>query len=112
MENQSKKTSKTIFSKTCPTNIDSIKPGDIVYIKVNNPLRYGVRELEYYGRISKITDCYFWIAEYCNGYSLFGSECSCSTASCKRIDSMPEYRRKWRKTSLIEIWNSNSFIEE
>ena len=116
MDEQQSKRTWTVFRKVMKTNIDAVKPGDVVYIKMRNPQHYGLRELEYYGRITKITACYFWIAEYCDGHAFGGGDCSCTTSQREKIDTIPEYRnrctRKWSKESLIEILGSNSFIKE
>ena len=116
MEHQTSKRTRTIFRKLIATDINSVRPGDVVYIKMWNPKHYGIRELEFYGRIIKITKCYFWIAEYCDGHAFGGGDCGCTTDHRTKVDSIPEFTdrctRKWHKNSLIEIRNSHSFIIE
>ena len=66
MEKYTKKINITHFAKDEEINIDDAT-NRIVYLEVNSPLNYGLRTWEYYGRIVKVTKCYFEIIEYCDG---------------------------------------------
>ena len=57
MDGQPSQRTWTVFRKVMKTSIDAVRPGDVVYIKMRNPQHFGIRELEYYGRITKITSC-------------------------------------------------------
>lgn len=40
----------------------------IVYLEVYNPHNYGPMTVNYYGRVIKVTNCFFYIIEYCDGF--------------------------------------------
>lgn len=64
MEKYTKRVNVTYFIKEKEIDInDSINK--IVYLEVDSPLNYGIRSLEYYGRIVNVTKCYFEIIQYC-----------------------------------------------
>ena len=66
MEKHIKNKSITYFDKVEEININ-YSLNKIVYLKVKSPLKYGIKSLEYYGRVTKVTKCYFEIIEYCDG---------------------------------------------
>lgn len=105
-----KEVDTTFFYKREKTTIEDVAPGDIVCIKVQSPLNYGIRELDYFGRIHKVTKCYFWIIEYL-GPALEFAFCpinDCSTSQVKRHDENPDiFAKKWAKSSLIDIWKAD-----
>lgn len=89
----------TYFKKTKKTTIDEVSEGEIVYLKVRSPLKYGLREWNYYGKITKKTNQYFYILEYTTG-----SE-SWYTEDIKRYEENPNPgTKKWAKKSIIEIY--------
>lgn len=101
MNKYKKEVELTYFNKRQKTTIDDIKDGEIIYLKVNSPLNYGIREWEYFGKLVKITKCYFYILEYCNAPNLgywYSQE-------IKNKESTPNcYTKKWAKKSIREIW--------
>ena len=105
-----KEIDKTFFYKRNKTTIADVAPGDIVCIKVQNPLHYGARDLTYFGRIEKITRCYFWVIEYCGPVSEYSSTVTdCSTDFFNHANSDPgRLLKKWAKTSLLEIWEADT----
>ena len=104
MENDPKR-NRVFFYKTEKISIEDVKPGDVVRINIWNPKRYGVRELGYFGRIEKVTKCYFWILEFCGPYLDSANECSVSFLS-KLFDNPEKFTKKWAKTSLVDIWRA------
>lgn len=66
MEKYLKNTSITYFAKVKEIDINN-SLNKTVYLKVKSPLNYGIKSWEYYGRITKVTKCYFEIIEYCDG---------------------------------------------
>lgn len=66
MEKYKKIVDMTYFTKTKEINIDDAL-NKIVYLEVDSPLNYGIKTWNYYGRIIKITNCFFEIIEYCDG---------------------------------------------
>lgn len=88
---------KTYFTKKELIDIDTAL-NKIVYLEVNNPLKYGLKTCTYYGRIVKITKEYFEIIEYCNhdlGYWY-----------TKQIQKHEENHlaKKWKKTSIQKLY--------
>lgn len=93
----------TYFQKKEQTTIDDIHVGDLVFIKIWSPLHYGNRELIYYGKIAKITKCFFWITEYTEGF--WTSDTYCDTKTIEKRDANPEhYTKQWAKSRLLEVW--------
>lgn len=106
MEFYDKEVDVTRFHKTEKVEIDDVLLGDIVYVKVKNPTKCTIHTLEYFGRITKVTKCFFWILEYCE-YTW--SDNSCRTDQIqKREDSKNRATKQWHKNSLIEIWKVNA----
>ena len=100
----------TFFNRLRSISINDIKEGDIVYIKVKSPLNYGVSEWEYYGRIIKITKCYFQILHYFEA-SMGINECR--TESISKIEADPSgHIKKWAKKSIVEICTLETVQEE
>ena len=64
MEKYTKIVNVTYFIKEKEIDIDD-SINKIVYLEVDSPLNYGMRTWKYYGRIVKVTKCYFEILEYC-----------------------------------------------
>ena len=97
----------TYFQKAIQKSIDDIKIGDLVFIKIRSPLHYGNRELIYYGRIAKITKCFFWITEY--AMANWTTSTYCNSSSIAKYDANPEhYTKQWAKSRLLEIWSATS----
>jgi len=92
MEKYKKSINMTYFTKKKIIDIeDSLDK--IVYLEVDSPLNYGMKTWDYYGRITKITKCYFEIIEYCDG----------------NIDHWDtEYIIKREKTKLTKKWAKKS----
>ena len=100
----------TFFEKQEIVSIDEVNTGEQVYLKVESPLNYGNREMEYYGRIEKITPCYFWILEYClvsrGTNDWLTSEILKKELDCKR------HTKQWAKKSVIELRSVKTTIKK
>ena len=48
----------TYFEKQGIVDVEDVPPGEIVYLKVQSPLKSGNREWEYYGKIVKTSPNY------------------------------------------------------
>ena len=95
----------TYFQKKTQKTIDDVNVGDIVFIKIWSPLNYGNREWIFYGRIAKITKCFFWITEYAEANWTFDTYCNTETIS-KRNTTPAPYTKQWAKSRLLEIWSA------
>lgn len=91
----------TYFQTQESLDIDEVVPGEIVYLKVQSPLNYGNREWEYYGKIVKISPCYFWILEYCVGDR--DTKDWKTSEICRKESAPARYTKKWAKKSIIEL---------
>ena len=109
METYTEMVDTTFFKKGAKLSIENAKIGELVCITVENPLRYGVRELCYFGRIVKVTKCYFWIVEYLGpnlGFSPSPVH-ECRTGQVEHHDlNQDKYTKKWAKKSLIDAWEA------
>ena len=92
----------TYFKKIKELSIDEVNEGDIVYLKVNSPLNYGIRELEYWGKIIKKTNCFFWITEY--GTATWRIDHQDTDIVKKHDENVEKYTKKWEKKSICELW--------
>lgn len=90
----------TYFYKAKKSNIEEIDIGSIVYLKVKSPLNYGIKEWEYYGKITNKTKCSFNILEYCNGDSGYWY----TDEITKKEHKAETHTKKWMKKSIIEIY--------
>lgn len=95
----------TYFQKKTQKTIDDVNVGDIVFIKIWSPLNYGNREWIFYGRIAKITKCFFWITEYAEANWTFDTYCNTETISKRNTNPAP-YTKQWAKSRLLEIWSA------
>jgi hypothetical protein len=94
----------TYFKKDTQKTIDDFEVGDVVFIKIRSPLHYGNREWIFYGKITKITKCFFWITQYAEASWM--SDTYCETETIARRDANAEYYAKqWAKDRLLEIWS-------
>lgn len=74
----------------------------IVYLEVNSPLSYGLKIWNYYGRIVKITNCYFEILEYCTANFDYWYTDQISKKEKNRIT------KKWAKKSIVKLLEVSS----
>lgn len=100
-----KQVTNRYFHKIQQCSINDVNEGDIVHITVRSPLHYGIREWSYYGKMIKITRCYFSIIQYCEASSFGGVESNyCSVAHAELFDrTQKERAKRWSKDSLISI---------
>ena len=98
MEKYNKKINITYFTKDEEINIDNAI-NKIVFLKVNSPLNYGIRTWEYYGRIVKVTNCYFEIIEYCDGKTDYWYTDEINKKEHRNTT------RKWAKKSIQKLYN-------
>ena len=100
-----KQVTNRYFHKIQPCSINDVNAGDIVHITVRSPLHYGIREWSYYGRMIKITRCYFLIIQYFEASSFGGVESNyCNASHAELLDrASKEYAKRWSKDSLISI---------
>jgi len=97
MEKYKKIVNMTYFTKGKKIDInDSIDR--IVYLEVDSPLNYGARTWDYYGRIVKITNCYFWIIEYCDGFLNSWQKDQIQRAENEHL------AKKWHKKSIRKLY--------
>lgn len=97
-----KKVNITYFIKNKKITIEDVNIGDIVFVKVKSPLNYGIREVPYYGKIMKKTNCYFEILEYYGGFDLDNWK----TEQIKLKENNKEkYTKKWAKKSILEMYS-------
>lgn len=90
----------TYFEKIKSVSIDDINVNDIVYIKIESPLKYGIRELQYYGRIVKKTKEYFYILPYCNAVTS-----DWKTSQIELLEkNQKRYIKQWSKKRIIELY--------
>jgi len=62
-----------------------------------------MQEILFYGKIAKITKCFFWITEYTEGF--WTSDTYCDTKTVEKRDANPEhYTKQWAKSRLLEVW--------
>lgn len=95
-----KEESITYFEKVKPISIDDVVANDIVYLKIESPLRYGVRELKYYGKIIKITKEYFYILTYCNAVTN-----DWKTSQIELLENnLKKYTKQWSKKRILELY--------
>ena len=101
----SKNVTNRYFRKTMKCTINNVNEGDIVHITVRSPLHYGIKEWSYYGRIVRITRCYFTILQYFEAASFGGIETNyCSVSHAELLDNAQKtHAKRWAKDSLISI---------
>lgn len=97
MEKYTKMINMTYFTKGEKIDIDD-SLNKIVYLEVDSPLNYGVRTWDYYGRIVKITKCYFWIIEYCDGFLK-----NWRTDQIQKKEEK-QLAKKWHKKSIQKLY--------
>ena len=106
-EKRTRLVSHTYFRKEVRKTINDVKVGDLIFIKIRSPLHYGNREWIFYGKIAKITKCFFWITEYAEAW--WTSDTYCDTEAIARRDANAEYYTKqWAKDRLLEIWSATA----
>ena len=64
LEKYTKEVDVTYFKKIKRVSIEDVPVGSLVYLKVDSHSKTTIRELEYYGRILKITPCFFVFLGY------------------------------------------------
>ncbi len=97
MEKYTKKINITYFTKDKEVNIDNAI-NKVVFLEVNSPLNYGLRTWEYYGRIVKVTKCYFEIIEYCDGNTDYWYTDEINKKENEKIT------KKWAKKSIQKLY--------
>ena len=103
--------SKTYFKKGIKVSIDDVKEGDLVYISIKSPLNYGIRTWQYWGMITRITPCYFYIVEYCEAHH-FGPN-DWYTDSIERMNqNIKHFAKRWAKNSIVELYTATSEVKE
>ena len=108
---QTKNVSRTYFRKESLTTIDDVRIGDVVFIEIWSPLSYGIRKMSYFGKITKVTKCFFWIIPYVDGHG-FGPNPACyvNTDVAARMDkAVARYTKQWAKSRLIEIRSASTY---
>ena len=106
-EKETRLVSHTYFQKETRKTIDDVMVGDLVFIKIWSPLYYGSREWIFYGKIAKITKCFFWITEYAEANWTFDTYCNTESISKRNANPTP-YTKQWAKSRLMEIWSATT----
>lgn len=102
-----KEESITYFEKVKPVSIDDIVVNDIVYLKIESPLKYGIRELKFYGKIIKITKEYFYIIPYCNAVTN-----DWKTSQIEMLEkNIKKYTKQWSKKRILELYLVNTKVK-
>ena len=96
MKKYTKKVSLTYFKKIKEISIEN-SINKIVYLEVNSPLNYGVKTFSYFGKIVKVTKCYFDILEYCTA-----DIDNCSTQQILMKENNKRVK-KWSKKSIRKL---------
>ena len=104
MEKNTKKINITYFTKDKEINIDNAI-NKVVFLEVNSPLNYGLKTWEYYGRIVKVTKCYFEIIEYCDGNTGYWYTDEINKKENKKNT------KKWAKKSIQKIYDVKTEIK-
>lgn len=90
----------TYFKKLKKVNIDEINENSLVYLKINSPLNYGVRNYSFYGKILKKTDDFFYILLYCDAIT--------DNWNTKQIllkeNNKNRFTKRWSKKRIIELY--------
>ena len=100
MEKYKKEVGITYFSKLQEINIDKIEDNSIVYLKIDSPLNYGIREWDYYGKILHKTRNYFDFLEYCTGSLNYWY----SSEILKKENSYNIHIKRWSKNRIKELY--------
>lgn len=98
MEKYTKKINITYFNKDKEIEIDD-SINKIVFLEVNSPLNYGLKTWEYYGRIVKVTKCYFEIVEYCDGNTNYWYTDEITKKEKRNLT------KKWAKKSIQRLFS-------
>lgn len=97
--NYKREESITYFKKIKTVSIEDVNVNDIVYLKIESPLKYGVKELKYYGKIIKITSEYFYILLYFKAVTD-----NCKTSQIELLEkNIKKYTKQWSKKRIIEL---------
>ena len=88
---------ESLFNKEKEIDInDSLNK--IVYLEVDSPLNYGMRTWEFYGRIVKVTKCYFEIINYCT------ADVDNWNTEQILIKEQEQTSKKWAKKSIRKLY--------
>ena len=88
------------FYKGKKTNIEEVDIGTVVFLEVKNPLNYGLKTLQYYGKIVHKTRCFFDIIEYCN--CIWNTNYWYADEIAKK--EKRNLSKRWMKKSIIELY--------
>lgn len=102
MKKCKKEVSVTYFEKIKEVYIDEINVGDIVYLKFILPTNRGRGEGEMYGKITKITKCYFWILPYCDARFKVNHQFTSSIEF--RNENQEKDAKKLSQERIRELW--------
>ena len=58
MYKYTKEVNVTYFEKQKKITIDEVTEGEVIYLKVHSPFKYGIREWCYYGKLIKKTNLF------------------------------------------------------
>lgn len=101
MRKYKKEVDITYFKKDKKVQIDEISVGQLIYLKIESPLNYGVSDWYFYGKLVKVTKQYFEILIYCDAYRINDWH----TQQIEMKEQSPEkYTKKWAKKRIKEIY--------
>ena len=97
MDKYIKEVNITYFMKENKINIDEAL-NEIVYLEVNSPLNYGIKSVDFYGRVVKVNDFYFEFLPYCRALIH-----EWNTEQIKLIEERYKTKR-WAKKSIQNLY--------
>ena len=92
----------TYFIKMNQISIEDVSLGTVVYLKIKTNSKTTIREVECYGKITKLTKSYFEVLVYFNSICRLDNW---KTSDINKKENSPDkYIIKRAKKSSVEIW--------
>ena len=92
----------TYFIKMNQISIEDESLGTVVYLKIKTNSKTTIREVECYGKITKLTKSYFEVLVYFNSICRLDNW---KTSDINKKENSPDkYIIKRAKKSIVEIW--------
>ena len=92
----------TYFIKMNQISIEDVSLETVVYLKIKTNSKTTIREVECYGKITKLTKSYFEVLVYFNSICRLDNW---KTSDINKKENSPDkYIIKLSKKSIVEIW--------